>query len=294
MPRTKQDLGTNMIKQDPRTIIDSNTDHTFSKPYHKVSAIKLGPRTLAGKFNLQWARDKIDTRDYVYNASNVRVSSTVDLRRYCSPIEDQGNLGSCTGNAVAGAIEFLNKKNNNMLDVSRLFIYYYVRLIEGTVNYDSGAYIRDAIKACYKYGASLERLWPYNIIKFRTKPSTAAINDGLRRKISRYERITDQYTGSINALSNQYPIIMGFDVYSSFISTGRTGVMPYPNTRTERLLGGHAVLLVGYDMNREAFIARNSWGTSWGLQGYFYMQFQVVQDTTMSDDFWIIKTVNNP
>jgi C1A family cysteine protease len=283
-----------MIKQDPRTIIDSDSDHTFNKPIHSVSTIKLGPRTLGGKYNLQWVRDKLDTRDYVYNSTNVRTAATVDLRRYCTKVEDQGNLGSCTGNAIAGAIEFLNKKNNRVIDISRLFIYYYVRLIEGTVNYDSGAYIRDGIKACYKYGASSERLWPYNISKFRSKPSAAAINDGLQRKITRYERITDQFDGSINALSNQYPVIMGFDVYSSFISVGRTGIMTYPNKRTERLLGGHAVLLVGYDMNRQAFIARNSWGTAWGLQGYFYMPFRVVQDTTMSDDFWIIKTVNNP
>ena len=77
-------------------------------------------------------------------------------------------------------------------------------------------------------------------------------------------------------------------------NVARTGVMPDPNTRRERLLGGHAVLLVGYNKSKKVFIARNSWGTSWGDRGYFYMPFQVIQNSSMSCDFWIIKEVNNP
>jgi C1A family cysteine protease len=74
----------------------------------------------------------------------------------------------------------------------------------------------------------------------------------------------------------------------------RTGNMPYPNTRRERFLGGHAVMLVGYNKNKNVFIARNSWGKVWGDKGYFYMPFDVVRNTRMSSDFWIIKEVNNP
>jgi C1A family cysteine protease len=91
-------------------------------------------------------------------------------------------------------------------------------------------------------------------------------------------------------------VVIGFDVYESFESdvVARTGMMPYPNTATEELLGGHAVCLVGYNDTTQRFIARNSWGTSWGDQGYFYMPYQVIQNTTMSSDFWTISSVTNP
>jgi C1A family cysteine protease len=278
------------LKQDPRTIINTDEDHTFNPPADK----KVRPRTLDDKFNLIWKTDKIDTRDYKYQVTQKVSPNVVDLRSYCSPIENQGSLGSCTGQAIAGAIELLNKRGGKHNDVSRLFIYYYERLILGTVNYDSGAYIRDGIKATNKYGASLESLWPHDIRKFRQEPITEAKNDALNRKVTRYERVND-FNGCIDALTNGYPIIMGFRVYDSFMSknVARTGIMPYPNTKREKLLGGHAVLLVGYDKRKKVFIARNSWGTNWGDKGYFYMPFDIVKPN-MSSDYWIIKSVNNP
>ena len=279
------------MKQDPRTIINTNEDHTFNKPVAKKATL----RTLDDKYNFQWQPDRLDSRDYTYKLTTKVIPNIVDLRRYCSPIENQGSLGSCTGQAIAGAIELLNKRNGNHRDISRLFIYYYERLILGTVNYDSGAYIRDGIKATNHYGASLESYWPYDIKKFRQEPIIEAKTDALNRKVTRYERVTN-FDGCINALSNGYPVIMGFHVYSSFMSmnVARTGMMPYPNTKRERLLGGHAVLLVGYNKTKKVFIARNSWGTSWGDRGYFYMPFSVVTNTSMSSDYWIIKSVNNP
>jgi len=278
------------MKQDPRTIIDTSQDHTFNPPADK----KVIPRTLDDKFSLVWKADKLDTRDYRYQVTQKLNPNLVDLRNYCSPIENQGSLGSCTGQSIAGAIELLNKRGGKHNDVSRLFIYYYERLILGTVNYDSGAYIRDGIKATNKYGASLESLWPHDIRKFRQEPITEAKNDALNRKVTRYERVND-FNGCIDALTNGYPIIMGFYVYDSFMSknVARTGIMPYPNTKREKLLGGHAVLLVGYDKRKKVFIARNSWGTNWGDKGYFYMPFDIVKPN-MSSDYWIIKSVNNP
>lgn len=279
------------MKQDPRTIINTDEDHTFNKPADK----KIKPRTLEDKFSLQWMPDKLDSRDYKYTTTERVSPSRVDLRIFCSSIENQGNLGSCTGQAIAGAIELLNKRNRKPTDVSRLFIYYYERLLLGTVNYDSGAYIRDGIKATNHYGASLESLWPHDISKFRQEPILEAKTDALNRKVTRYERVTN-FNQCIDALTNGYPIIMGFHVYSSFMSAcvAKTGVMPYPNTKRERLLGGHAVLLVGYNKRESVFIARNSWGTNWGERGYFYMPFNVVTNTSMSSDYWIIKSVNNP
>lgn len=278
------------MKQDKRTIININEDHTFNKPADKI----VKPRTLDLDYALTWKPDRLDIRDYKYQVTTKLSPKVVDLRNYCSPIEDQGNLGSCTGQAIAGAIELLNKRTGNYRDISRLFIYYYERVILGTVNYDSGAYIRDGIKATSHYGVSLESYWPYDISKFKLEPINEAKQDAIKRKVTRYERVAD-FNGCIDALTNGYPVVIGFSVYPSFLSATvtRTGNMPYPNNR-ERVLGGHAVLLVGYNKNNSTFIVRNSWGPRWGDKGYFYMPFKVIQNRNMSSDFWIIKSVNNP
>jgi len=244
-----------------------------------------------------WQRDKPDARDHIYAAPSVALPASVDLRQYCSPIEDQGQLGSCTGNAIAGIVELMDRKRGKNLDVSRLFIYYEERLLEGTVNQDSGAYIRDGIKVVNKKGAPLETLWPYLISRFRTKPTNAAYTDALKRKATAYQKCAN-FAAVKTALSQGYPVVIGFDVYESFEYpiTNNTGMMPYPNVNTEQYLGGHAVAIVGYNdnLNGGRFICRNSWGTGWGDHGYFYMPYQVIQNTSMSDDFWIITAVTNP
>lgn len=279
------------MKQDQKTVVDINQDPGLHRKPIVFNPTKL-PISIP-KFH--WVRDRLDKRDYIYPVTAKLQQEIVDLRNYCTPIEDQGNLGSCTGQAIAGAIEMLNKRNNKQNDISRLFIYYFERLMINTVNYDSGAYIRDGIKSCYYNGVSLESLWPYDIKKFRSKPNTQALDDGKKRKVTLYERVLD-HNGCLDAINNGYPVVIGFDVYSSFVSrqVSRTGIMPYPDTKKEQLLGGHAVLLVGYNKQQGRYIARNSWGTNWGDRGYFYMPFQVIQNTMMSNDFWIIKNVNNP
>lgn len=276
------------------TLVDTTQDHAFgykSNNYKVKNNSKFDPT----KISFQWKKDKPDNRDYIYKPTANKTGEIVDLRQYCTAIEDQGNLGSCTGQAIVGAIELLNKRVGKTNDLSRLFVYYYERLIEGTVNYDSGAYIRDGIKACYTYGAPLESLWPYVIKRFATKPSNTAIKDAARRRITLYERAVN-FNSCIDAINNGYPVIVGFLVYSSFMSSivQSTGMMPYPNLKREILLGGHAVLLVGYDNSTQRFIARNSWGPNWGDKGYFYMPYQVIQNNAISSDFWVIKTVNSP
>tara|TARA_R110000868_G_scaffold90057_11_gene250236 strand:- start:368 stop:1213 length:846 start_codon:yes stop_codon:yes gene_type:complete len=281
------------MKTNSKTILDINSDpglrHKGSPQVVKKPKLPMD----IPQFHLR--KDKPDSRDYKYALIPKVAPNIVDLRPFCSPIENQGNLGSCTGQAVAGAIELLHTRNSKPLDVSRLFIYYFERLILGTVNYDSGAYIRDGIKATNKYGAPKESLWPYLINMFRSYPAPKAIEDGVSRKVTLYERVMN-FDGCINALANGFPVIIGFTVYSSFVSTAvaRTGNMPYPKTNRESILGGHAVLLVGYDMSRKVFIVRNSWGTAWGDKGYFYMPFDVIKNPAMSTDFWIIKSVNHP
>jgi C1A family cysteine protease len=287
---SKSSSGRIDVTQDPQ--LNKQYNPNYVEPnYREIANAELKNNNVS-KFN--WVPDKIDTRDYKYRIVPAPAKTKVDLRSFCSPIEHQYSLGSCTGQAIASAIEYLDKKDNNWIEVSRLYIYYYTRLLEGNVNKDSGAYIRTAIKSVYNYGAPRESLWPYNIKKFKIKPSKQAISDAHTRKVTLYERVLD-FNGCINALDNGYPVTIGFYVYSSFQSrnVAKTGIMPYPNINKEKLIGGHAVLLVGYDKTNNYFIARNSWGAGWGDKGYFYMPFQVIQNKNMSADFWVIKSVNN-
>jgi C1A family cysteine protease len=291
------------IKIPSRTIIDISQDAAIIKPYYSMGNVDRQrasvEKIITDKFKLpkfHWVKDKPDSRDYLYKLSSTGTPGRVDLRNFCTSIEDQGALGSCTGQAIASAIEYLNNRSvGRALDISRLFIYYYERALINTIKYDSGAYIRDGIKVVFNNGAPLESLWPYVIRRFTQVPSRQAINDALKRKVTRYERVTT-LDGCINALSNGLPVIVGFLVYSSFMSrsVSATGIMPYPNVARERLLGGHAVLLVGFDNATQRFIAKNSWGTGWGDKGYFYMPYQVIGNRAMSDDFWVIRNVNNP
>ena len=259
-----------------------------------------------------WQREPVDARDHMYSPAPelaATAPAAVDLRPNCSPIEDQGQLGSCTGNAIAGIVEYMDIKSGKAsvahpIQVSRLFIYYQERVLEGDVNYDTGAFIRDGVKAMNTYGAPLESLWPYVVSRFAVRPSTAAYTDAAKRKATAYQKCAN-FTAVKTAISQGYPVVVGFNVYDSFESgtwwqPNGSGLMPYPNVYTENLLGGHAVSLVGYNDNQTGpagkgyFIARNSWGTGWGQHGYFYMPYHVIQDTNMSSDFWIITSVTNP
>lgn len=250
---------------------------------------------------LMWKREKLDTRDYIFPKQSAnKLPGSIDLRSFAMPVEDQGNLGSCTGHAIAESIEILNKKNGKNTEISRLFIYYQERVYMNTINTDSGAYIRDGIKSVYHIGAPLESFWPYNIPKWNVKPSSAAYDDAAKRKVTLYQKCAD-FTAVKSALAAGFPVMVGYDVYSSFVSykVSATGIMPYPNTKVEALLGGHAVSLVGYNDNfnntrNGYFIAKNSWGPKWGDKGYFYMPYSVIQNTRMSSDFWAITKVNNP
>jgi C1A family cysteine protease len=240
-----------------------------------------------------WVPDLPDQRDYLYAAMRripARLPSKVDLRPTCSPVEDQEALGSCTANALAGALEFLERRDKvSFIDMSRLFIYYNERVIEHTVRSDSGAMIRDGIKTLTKQGACSEKRWPYTISKFTLKPSAACYTQAMQHQITSYHRIL-RLNEMRACLAEGFPFVFGFTVYESFESAqvARTGVVRMPKPG-EQVLGGHAVMAVGYDDSKRRFIVRNSWGTVWGINGYFTMPYDYLTDRNLSDDMWTIR-----
>jgi C1A family cysteine protease len=243
-----------------------------------------------------WIPDLPDRRDHLFTLPPpaVALPSTVDLSSSCPGIYDQGNLGSCTAHAIAGAIEFdqMRQKLEDVFVPSRLFIYYNERVIEGTVDEDSGAMLRDGIKSVNTYGAPHERLWPYDVVKFRTRPPKASFTDGERHRTVSYQRVLRSLGQMRGCLAAGLPFVFGFTVYESFESdtVARTGVVPLPHP-DETVLGGHAVLAVGYDDKTSRFLVRNSWGVAWGTRGYFTLPYDYLLDPDLSDDFWTIKIV---
>ena len=237
-----------------------------------------------------WYPDIPDQRDYLYRAIRpvVRLPKEADLREHCSVIEDQGNLGSCTAQALAGNLEFLDNKIDHLYaDVSRLFIYYNERILIDSVDYDSGASLRDGIKSLKNDGACEEYLWPYIVRKFDDKPPVKCYQAAKEHRIESYHRI-GSLREMLTCLAEGYPFVFGFTVYESFetAKVAKTGIVNMPK-RGEEALGGHAVLAVGYNIGKRRFLVRNSWGEDWGMGGYFTMPFEYLE--SLAGDFWTVR-----
>src|SRR5712691_4860862 len=245
-----------------------------------------------------WIPDLPDERDHIYAAPPQFLSAlppSIDLRALCPGVYDQGMLGSCTANAIGGAIEF-DRMKQKLTDFvpSRLFIYYNERLMEGTINSDSGAQIRDGIKSVATVGVCPEPDWPYDIANFSEKPPNSCYQTAGQHKVKRYLRLTQSLILMKACLAAGYPFVFGFTVYESFEGpqVAQTGDVPMP-APGEQVRGGHAVVAVGYDEASSRFIVRNSWGTGWGKQGYFTMPYAYLTQAhpALSSDFWTIRTV---
>lgn len=248
-----------------------------------------------------WRADKKDFRDVKYAASHRRnlfdIPEKLSLvNESMAPVYDQGDLGSCTANAIAGAYSYLKQFSSlqkipvEKTLISRLMVYYNEREEEGTVDSDAGAVIRDGIKSLNTIGACLETDWPYIISKFQEKPPPGAYDEAKLHRGLKYQAVNPTSIDVMTALTDGYPVVFGFTVYESFESgeVAQTGIMPIPKT-SEREMGGHAVLAVGFDQNTQRLLVRNSWGQFWGMNGYFTMPFACIE--MLCSDFWILTEV---
>ncbi|MGM3190609.1 C1 family peptidase [Dickeya dadantii subsp. dieffenbachiae] len=262
------------------------------------------------KSMLGYIPDLPDIRDHHYtpDPSVLKVlPAKVDLTPTFE-VYDQGPIGSCTANALAGAIQFDRLKDGERPDFipSRLFIYYNERTIEGDVKHDSGAMLRDGIKTLHKLGVCPEDEWPYVATPAKeesgefppgapaaTKPPARCYQDALKYTITNYQRLHQDLAHLQGCLACGFPFVFGFTVYFSWVNLQNPAtVVPLPSGK-DMPVGGHAVLCVGYDNATQLFKFRNSWGKSVGENGYFYMPYAYLLDRRLAQDIWTINTVKN-
>lgn len=261
-------------------------------------------------YSFGWIRDYPDFRDYSEKESPVRQSAEkkikpkstdkVDLRKYCSPIEDQEKLGSCTANAAAGLIEYFEMKSfGNYLDASRLFIYKNTRNLMKLTG-DTGGTLRMAMKSLAHFGVCPEEFHPYEISNFDKEIPAFLYAYGQNFKGQEYYRVDTSDKTPQNVLdaikknlSNNLPMIFGFTVYSSIQESAKNGGKILFPERGEKVMGGHAIMAVGYDDNLKigkyqgALLIRNSWGTNWGESGYGWLPYEYVLKG-LAVDFWTL------
>lgn len=271
------------------------------------------------KFGLGWLPDYPDFRDYTVEQKAVKTMLTptgvvksnapslpanVDLRAWCSPIEDQGSIGSCTAHAGVGMVEYFERRSfGKHIDASRLFLYKVTRNMLHWTG-DTGAFLRTTMGAMVLFGVPPEEYWPYKIADYEKEPTPFCYVYAQNYQAINYYRL-DAPGVTKAALLNRVktnlaaglPSMFGFTVYSSYTQSNSTGKIPYPTTG-EKIIGGHAVMAVGYDDNlkiknthtgatetKGALLIRNSWGTGWGDSGYGWLPYDYIK-SGLAVDWW--------
>ena len=236
-------------------------------------------------YNLQ--PQKEDKRDYIYETNSLEIPSThflSDVQMISCPILDQSNLGSCLSNATYALFYIISVSK---ISLSRLQLYMTNRAIDGSsLTEDSGATIRGCMKAVSKYGLCNEKIWSYDILNFDKLAPSSAFRNLYKLTNFVYTFIKQDSKSIKEVLVSDKPILIGIAIYSSFESTNVTnyGVIPMPDINNEDLLGGHAILLVGYDDKTKVFKFQNSWGVEWGDKGYGYIPYDYVTDNNLAFD----------
>lgn len=244
------------------------------------------------KYRLGAKPDVKDERDlrFKLRLTATQLPALVDLSKNMPTCEDQGELGACTAFAIGGAVQYaLLVQGKTLLNPSKLFVYYEERLREGTVNQDAGAMIRTGFKVIADKGFANEKDWPYLISRFKRKPLAIAYTRSKLDVVDKYERVDTGLMALKTALALGNPVVLGMSVYEAMMSeqTAVTGVVNRPMA-TEQNMGGHAVLLMGYDDKKKSFLVRNSWGAGWGKKGYFELSYDYAALGLLADA-WIIK-----
>lgn len=224
--------------------------------------------------------------------------ASVNLMEWCSPIEDQEDLGSCTANAGVGIMEYFQRRAfGKYLDASRIFLYKVSRILDGDVG-DVGSYLRTTMKAMVLFGVPPEKYWPYLTADFEKDPTPFCYSFAQSYKAVKYYRLDPPGKSGRDVLLNikeylaaKLPSMFGFSVYSSMPGLGQgTGDIPFPRPN-DSFEGGHAVVAVGYDdaktigKDKGALLIRNSWGTEWGEKGYGWLPYAYVE-RGLAADFW--------
>lgn len=272
-----------------------------------------------------WKPDVPDHRDFRFQLPPRLATERPprwDMRPQMPPLYDQGEIGSCTGQGVGGAVEHLREKLGLKGDwvPSRLMIYYLEREAEGTIKYDAGAMIRTGIKVINKVGVCPEKYWTYDDTpadpvtwefpkgaKATKKPTATAYRSSALHQTLKYQRVGQTDAEICGALASGLPVIIGFSVYESLydpISGQPRAIIPMPGDSSDKLLGGHCVLLVGYndgpdpmplgggiDLPPQHYLARNSWGDKVQAGGYFGIPYAYLRDSNLADDFWVISAI---
>ena len=256
-------------------------------------------RTFGGKRDVHDQRDVIRT----YGAGERPTDTKHDLVQYISHVYDQGSLHCCTANALCSAygLELMRQsmESNSVyeyFDSSRLFLYYNSRLYDETTDRNTGVSVRHAFKSMKKYGLCTEASWPYDEQNFSVEPSSSCYQEGLGNSIANYSRLDQDIDEFRACLKAGYPFTVGFKIYSSFwnLENNISWLMPVPTDdeiRQEKPLL-HTVLAVGYDDDTQRITILNSWGRSFGNDGYFYMPYEYILNNKRAFDFWKIEEVS--
>ena len=241
-------------------------------------------------FNIKPSRP--DDRDYIYRSDNTQaLRETVDLREWDTLVESQGSLGSCSSNALTNAYELcVNRKYPEYFThLSRLFIYYNTRVEYSNVAEDKGIFLRDGLKSLEKFGVCSELLWPYDIEKFDDRPTDECYEDAKKRKILQYQKLISNYYIT-EVLNSNKPVVFGMEIYDSFMDLNESiSTVSFPS-RKENSLGGHAMCMVGYDLKKRLFLAKNSFGITWGDNGYCWIPFDYIRQEGY--DIWTFDIPN--
>jgi len=271
---------------------DYTVEHTLIFPELKNQGVQSPISTMV---------EKLKTLEL----DETKIPTSADFRNWCSPIENQGVIGSCTANAAVGLVEYFERRAfGKHIDASRLFLYKVTRTLLG-FNGDTGAYLRSTIGALTIFGLVPEKYWPYNVNKFDAEPSAFCYSFADNYKTVQYYRLdppnttTEVLLNRIKSyIASGVPSIFGFTVYDSIEQATSDGKIPFPSNN-EVVLGGHAVMAVGYDDNLVienkhsnsktvgALLIRNSWGEDWGEKGYGWLPYEYISKE-LAIDWWLI------